>query len=57
MEKETLTNSICFENGVVHDLTSNEIDVIRKAIISVPENEVNADALESLKSLFFEFLD
>ena len=52
-----MDNRIYFENGIVHYLEPEEITVIRKALKVVGVEEENREALENLKSLFFEYLD
>lgn len=47
-------NTIYFENGIKHELTYQEISIIRKAIISVEVNKQEEVALEELKSLFLD---
>lgn len=51
-------NTIYFENGIKHELTSGEIDIIKKALVNF---EVNSDSerknLEQLESLFIHHLD
>lgn len=51
-------NTIYFENGIMHQLDEDEINVIRKGLLAIePTNEQEKEALEELKSLFLEHLD
>lgn len=51
-------NTIYFENGIKHKLTTEETNIIKKALVNL---EVNSDGekevLEELKSLFIHHLD
>ncbi|HGO3566918.1 TPA: hypothetical protein ACK03F_002647 [Staphylococcus aureus] len=53
-----LANVIYFENGIEHQLTIEEINVIRKALVNFKiDNDEEQKALQNLQSLFIHHLD
>ncbi|EOH9173772.1 hypothetical protein ACMEEA_001697 [Campylobacter jejuni] len=50
-------NTIYFENGISHELSLAEIEVIRRALKTVNVKESQEEALNVLRSLFFDYLD
>ena len=54
----TWNNTIYFEDGIKHELTSEQINIIKQALSNFDVNsESEKDSFEQLKSLFFEHLD
>lgn len=64
-----MKNTICFENGIKHDLTAEELEILREALREIEVDDVITfdryfkkpgkydKALSSLKTLFLEHLD
>lgn len=53
-----LANVIYFENGIEHQLTIEEINVIRKVLVNFKsDNDEEQKALQNLQSLFIHHLD
>lgn len=55
-----MKNTIKLENSIIHELTPNEIKVIKIAINNLNKNDIKEElntALNNLKSLFLEYLD
>lgn len=56
--KMTLNNTIYFENGVKHELTGEQINIIKNALSNFEVNsESEKESFEQLKSLFIYHLD
>lgn len=55
-----MKNTIKLENGIIYNLTPNEIKVIKIAISNLSKNDIKEElniALNNLKELFLEHLD
>ena len=53
-----MKNVMYFENGIEHEFTNDEMNLLKKAIHNLDEKEIeNTKELENLKSLFLEHLD
>lgn len=52
-----MKNTIYFENGIKHELTTKEIDVLKKALTDVDVHEDQLETLRVLQGLFLEHLD
>ncbi|GGE57237.1 hypothetical protein GCM10011391_40150 [Pullulanibacillus camelliae] len=51
-------NTIFFENGIKHELTVEEINIIKKSLADFKANDDSEkETLEQLKSLFIHHLD